>query len=362
MKYYDFIMSLGQYCVTSTALRRCHLQDVSCVFDWSAGILPEKCGKAGLEGKVDLICNDFQNFFEKEDFENRGNNQENDTYNLFIVNKRTGLQYKHDFPANIGFDKNFAAVKEKYMRRIERFYHTMSESTKVLFVFICKDEGLTNNYLIAQQEKLARKFPNKIIDLLYITQKSDMPSDKLVEYQLTPHVKRCECNVNHPTIQQYPESWNGNTALYYPFLENNYTSLATIGWMKNVISGINEGVNQIKTSFTNTRNVISEINESINYLKTNFENTKNVISDINNNMCNLKNVLSDELSLKNNELIELKVENALLNREMSRYSRRSFFTILNENRILLLSHITCGKMRKHYKNKWAKLKNQKKNI
>ena len=75
MKHFDTVISLGQYCMASITLRRLSLQDESMVFDWSAGILPDKCGIGGLEGKVNLICNDFKNFFNLKDLENRGRNK-----------------------------------------------------------------------------------------------------------------------------------------------------------------------------------------------------------------------------------------------------------------------------------------------
>ena len=127
MKFYDTIIPLGQYCVTSTALSRCHLRKETLPFDWSAGILPE-AGRLGLEVKVKLIANDFQDFFNFEYFENRGNNQENDVQNLWIVNKRTGLQYKHDFSSASPFEAQFEAVKEKYMRRVKRLYEKIEKA------------------------------------------------------------------------------------------------------------------------------------------------------------------------------------------------------------------------------------------
>ena len=168
MRSYNAVISLGQYCVTSTALRRLHLFEGSLPFDWSAGILETQCGKGGLSGTVDLICNAFNNFFNFDDFENRGNNQENDVYNLWIVNKRTGLQYKHDFPANKGFEASCEDVKEKYIRRVRRLYDLIDKSNRICFVYIARDSGFEEKYLLEQQLKLAKKFHDKKIDFIYI--------------------------------------------------------------------------------------------------------------------------------------------------------------------------------------------------
>lgn len=264
MKFYDIVISLGQYCITSTALRRCHLQDKSNVFDWSAGIIPEQCGYGGLSGKVDLICNDFKDFFNKEDFQNNGNNQENDTYNLFIVNKRTGLQYKHDFPASKGFDVSFQAVKDKYLRRVERLYNAIKENNKILFVFIARDSDFSDTYLIEQQKKLSKKFPNKVIDFLYIIHSEKMSPMELEETQLTDNIVRVDCNVCYATNPNYPESWNGNTKLYYAYLMNNYTSLASIGWVKSAITDVYDNMKEMRIDFKNMQKQMDEILSILN--------------------------------------------------------------------------------------------------
>ncbi len=160
MKFYDAVISLGKYCITSTALRRCNLQLESMVFDWSAGIMPEQCGLGGLEGKVDLICNDFKDFFNLGDLENRGNNLENDTYNLWIVNRRTGLQYKHDFPANEPVEERYKVVKEQYMRRVKRLYDTIHMSGGGGFVLSLWQEilALVMNFYWHNRKSYRRSF------------------------------------------------------------------------------------------------------------------------------------------------------------------------------------------------------------
>lgn len=222
MRYYDATISLGQYCTTSTALRRCKLQQQSMPFDWSAGILEDVCGKGGLEGKINLILNDFDNFFNYEDFENRGNNLENDTNNLWIVNKRTGLQYKHDFSSDIGFEENFINIKQKYLRRVDRLKYTLENSNDVLFVYIARDEGFSNEYLIDQQTKISNKYKNLNCDFLYIMHNSAYDINNYDIINLNKNVYRIDMNFTFPTDPVYPESWNGNTKVYYEILQKNF--------------------------------------------------------------------------------------------------------------------------------------------
>lgn len=49
MKYYDTIISLGQWCDVAIALKKLNLQGKTYPFDWSGGNLFEKCGIGGFE-------------------------------------------------------------------------------------------------------------------------------------------------------------------------------------------------------------------------------------------------------------------------------------------------------------------------
>ena len=236
MKYYDEVIGLGQYCITSTALRRCGLQKYSMPFDWSAGIIEEKCGLGGLAGKVDLICRDFKDFFNKEDFENRGKNEENDVDNLWIVNTRTGIQYKHDFPSSIGFDDKFLEVKEKYLRRANRCMDILKSGKSVLFVFMARDEGFTDEYIEQQYIKIKNyvsKYGTKC-DFLYIMHDSSCSRYEKKIICINKNVKRINMNFTYSN-EPYPESWNGNKKVYYPILINGYANIHSVHNLENEI-------------------------------------------------------------------------------------------------------------------------------
>lgn len=119
MKYYDMVISLGQNCHASMVLRNCSQQRYSYPLDWSAGILWDRCGVAGLPGKVELICHDFQGAFEREDFVVFGDRPP-DSPHYWVKNLKTGLQYQHDFPVGRSVDDYFPEFREKYRRRISR--------------------------------------------------------------------------------------------------------------------------------------------------------------------------------------------------------------------------------------------------
>jgi len=192
---YDIVVSLGEWCVTSVAMRKFGIQTMSLPFDWSGGILWDKCGFGGLSGKVDLICNNFENFFNIEDFEDRGANPHNEDYwFLWVVNKRTGLQYKHDFPTHLGFHNSFLNAKTKYLRRVDRLYNYINNSDKVLFLYISFSPGLTDSYLIEQQLKLQQKFPQKTVDFLCLCNDSHMSTDDVTTSDLSQNVRKISFN------------------------------------------------------------------------------------------------------------------------------------------------------------------------
>lgn len=190
---YDVVISLGEWCFTSMGLRKHGLQFQSLPFDWSAGILWNKSGHGGLSGKVDLICNDFDSFFDFSDFDNRGPNPPTEEYwNLWVVNKRTGLQYKHDFPANVPFADSFNTVRDKYVRRIKRLRELIDSSDTILFVYFGLSVGFSDEYLIEQQEKLAKKFPSKRIDFLYLMNNPDYSEDDVHIDKLSENIKKVQ--------------------------------------------------------------------------------------------------------------------------------------------------------------------------
>lgn len=222
---YDLIISLGQWCITSIALRKLGLQNKSYPFDWSGGIMWEKCGYGGLSGKVDLICNNFENFFDFNDFEDRGANPPNEDFWMrWVVNKRTGLQYKHDFPSDKNFKESFLDVKEKYVRRVQRLYEKIYAANRVLFVYIARDKDFSDDYLIDQHIKLQKKFPYKDIDILYIINDESISPYNFVTSYLSANIKKIILNFAYTDKTDPHEVLLGNTDLYYKILKENCLS------------------------------------------------------------------------------------------------------------------------------------------
>ena len=122
---FDLVVSIGHRCFTSLMLRQNNLQVTSFPFDWLLN--------TDYKQSMEFLCNNFENFLEKEDLElteNAGNEFHN-TYK----NKRHNFSLVHDFPVNVDFDAQFEVVKEKYTKRAMRLIEKIKASNAVLIVY-----------------------------------------------------------------------------------------------------------------------------------------------------------------------------------------------------------------------------------
>lgn len=163
---YDLIIPLGEFCATATALKKCGLRKKAYPFDWSAGVVWEQCGNCGFLGKINLICNNFEEAFNLEDLEEFKvpNNDKRS-----VKNVRTGLQYFHDFPLDQEIKDYYSEFRKKYKRRVERLYNDISKSKNILFIFVTRENHtLSFSEIEEGYNSLAHKFKNKNISLLIL--------------------------------------------------------------------------------------------------------------------------------------------------------------------------------------------------
>ena len=166
-KKYDLIFGLGAACSCSQALRAAHLQLLSFPFDWVVPRLDCASYDNDLLHRVSSICNDFPDWFRKEDFHFRKDPKTNGMLDYF--NERLGLVFLHDFPCGIPFDESFPAVQAKYRRRIDRFIHLLRHSRKVLVVRIERpdlDHTPPLAHFQSAKAELTAKFPWVDFDFL----------------------------------------------------------------------------------------------------------------------------------------------------------------------------------------------------
>lgn len=167
MKKFDIIIPIGSSCAAAQALRETKKRSCSFPLDW--------VGKTPLPMSVDFIENHFQDFFNKQDLVH--DPERDNRKNIGYVNTRTKLLFLHDFKDENKFDEEYAAVKEKYDRRIERIYSSIAAARRVLFFYLY--EPWSDNWrpvdadILTDFERLQALFPKKDISLLYVFLNSD---------------------------------------------------------------------------------------------------------------------------------------------------------------------------------------------
>ena len=153
---------MGERCPCSVLLRSVFLQTFSNPLDWLSG--------SSFASRLNLVITKFKDFLNIEDLEYETCGSKWDIYS----NKKSGVVYFHDFPAGEDMDTAFIKVKEKYDRRIARFLDKMSNSKKVLAVYIesfqTTSDMHSNDELIDAVQKMHKSYNTKSIDLLYMAQ------------------------------------------------------------------------------------------------------------------------------------------------------------------------------------------------
>lgn len=187
-KKYDFIVSIGEACICSESLRKAMMQIKSYPFDWIKS--------HDIITNIEIILNNFQDFFNKDYLQEKYINKPKDdnerNWSYVYTNTKYNLDLIHDFRYGIEFEENYKNVVEKYQRRIDRFYKSIENSKSVLLVYIERpktEEQITDlNLLVEYQQKLAEKFPDKCIDILYFRMDWERKYKNRIEKQLSDHV------------------------------------------------------------------------------------------------------------------------------------------------------------------------------
>lgn len=179
---YDLVFSLSQACSCTSALRKANLQVFSYPFDWLFG--------SDFSGRIDILCNDFEGFLNKDDlvFSGPGEVIKTDVYK----NPKNGLVFNHDFQTGLSLDEAYPLVQEKYNRRISRLSELIEQARHVLVVFIeTPDTPLTTTGAMLKkgQKKLHKRFGEKM-DLLYIQIRRDIPFRRRQDIYITDAVRQ----------------------------------------------------------------------------------------------------------------------------------------------------------------------------
>lgn len=192
---YSNYISLGFFCSVAIELEKLGLRDASYPFDW---LITSK-----FEKVIELIDKRFSSFLNYDNlFQNKNK------LNYYLDNENS-IQFFHDFNYYESLSKQIESVKEKYKRRIVRFYNDIKQSTLFIRYIYNKEEleYIENNYdyIISVLKKY-----NIENDIIFIAN-NDITSKKIYIYNVdvdeTDSVARCPIEKN---LQLYEYFLNVN--------------------------------------------------------------------------------------------------------------------------------------------------------
>lgn len=146
-KNYKHVISLGYFCSVALELEKIGLRNASYPFDWCI---------SDLAGIFEAIENDFSEYLDLKCM-----SQYKPCMHIFR-NDKYNIEFYHDFSAYQPLENQISFVREKYNRRIARFYHDIKEPT--LFVRYIDDKKDDNGYF--KELKWIEENKNKIDKLL----------------------------------------------------------------------------------------------------------------------------------------------------------------------------------------------------
>lgn len=243
-KHFDYIIPLGENCQTTINLRSMGLRMAAFPFDWHGIRSFEIAGNGGLAKKVDLICNNFVDFFVEENYEEFF--EQWTTAHRLVFNKKTGLQFLHEFPKEQTIHEYFPTFIAKYKTRVKRLYDVLDSESSILFVFIEFFAHLSDKEITATYHKLAQSFPLARIDFLIVRNSSELSPWQIKEKELHERIHTFFINNDFKADYGRGKGNIGNKKLYrkiiYDMAIRNYVDV-------NLYNECQELRNEMKKSF-----------------------------------------------------------------------------------------------------------------
>ena len=223
LEKYKNIISLGYFCGISIDLRKLVLRDYSGPFDW---LLTKKYSQV-----IKLIENNFKDFMLEDNLYQLKSNQEQ-YYDI-----KNDIYFFHDFNNYDSLKKQYFEVKEKYDRRIKRFYEMIKEPT--IFIRYINNEDDESDELRYIEENNAYinallKKHNKDNFVIYIANanlkskvvnifnvEKENPNDVVSRSPILKNKRLCELLSNIPHIKKQEN-------LNYYLKQNKYKILKKI--------------------------------------------------------------------------------------------------------------------------------------
>ncbi len=161
---YDYVISLGENCLTAMVLKEFGLRQFSGPFDWIAG--------RGVYYRLNLILNGFHDFLLKEDLEFADDVVDARRGTYPVRDKKNRLYLPHDFN-DLNLDISYPVVYEKYERRINRLLDKLKESSMLMVCCSREGEILTNEFIEEMLTLISRKYCARRLDILIVSESID---------------------------------------------------------------------------------------------------------------------------------------------------------------------------------------------
>lgn len=219
MKKEEYVISLGEDCLTGIQLNNLGYRSVSFPFDWLGYE-----GDCYLISAVDLMCNNFFNFFELNNLQDRGPSGCDNC--RLIYDQASYFRMKHDFPLKEEYDKFYPIVKAKYTRRIARLFDILKSPVKVCFIHMNYERPLNEETIKEQCGRLQNKFPLCTMRFLIIKNDASYKRFQIDQKFLKKNILLVTIN-NSREISSNPNNWFRNEEMYLKsykdFIEENIT-------------------------------------------------------------------------------------------------------------------------------------------
>ncbi|MBO7721994.1 MAG: hypothetical protein J6T01_06275 [Kiritimatiellae bacterium] len=160
---YDFVCSVGSDCGCAGHLVKNRLRRASYPFDWIGDWY------IGVAGAAATVAADFAGFLKLENLRRDPNpprGPQDDLRHDYYHDFTAGFVFAHDFPAGRDAAEVIAEVREKYDRRIKRFYRTVEASPATLLVYWTWRDRPEPEDALKAAETFRAKFPGRRVDLL----------------------------------------------------------------------------------------------------------------------------------------------------------------------------------------------------
>ena len=164
---HTIIFPLGYNCDCATFLRNKGLRRYALPFDWLTG--------ATIQTRINLLKNKFEGFLEKENLQPIATTQNSPRKGTkHYLDTNTGFKFFHDFSLNKTLDEDFPSIKQKYDKRIKRFYDLVEQSDTIAFIWCSSNKPLTNEEITNAKDQLTALFPNRNVLFHEIKNEEDL--------------------------------------------------------------------------------------------------------------------------------------------------------------------------------------------